>query len=94
VWDAKTSESECLDIIGGSGDVKAIAAGPSKFPFRGVARVHETVIEQSENGKPVAWFPVPFTHIVTHPFDRTWAGVAGGYLYIISLEGIGQSTRQ
>jgi WD40 repeat protein len=85
VWDAQTHE--CLDVIRGSGDVKAIAAGVSKFPLRAIEHVHETVIEQAEDGKPIAWFPSAFAHIVTHPSGRIWAGAVANHLYIISLEG-------
>jgi hypothetical protein len=77
-----------LEAIEGSGDVKAIAAGVSKFPLRAIARVNETVIEQAQDGEPLAWFPTALEHITTQPSGRIWAGAAGNHLYIISLEGI------
>ena len=91
-WDARSGE--CLEIIEGSGDVKAIAAGVSKFPLRAVPSVHETVIEQAEDGKPIAWFPIALAHTVTHPSGRTWAGAVANHLYIISFEGITKTASQ
>jgi WD40 repeat protein len=88
VWDARSGK--CLEIIDGSGDVKAIAAGATKFPLRAIARLHETIIERADDGKPIAWFPVVLAHIVTHPSGRIWAGAAGKHPYIISIEGIGE----
>ena len=57
VWDAQTYKR--LEVVQGGGDVKPIATGVSiKPPLRAIARVHETVIERTEDGKPVAWFPI------------------------------------
>jgi WD40 repeat protein len=92
VWDAQTGE--CLEIIEGSGDVKAIAAGASKFPLRAIARVHETVIERTEDGKPIAWFPIVLAHIITHPSGRTWAGAVANHLCLITFEGITEPASQ
>ena len=88
VWDARTYE--CLEVIQGYGDVKVSAAGASKFPLCALARVHETVIERADNGKPLVWFPVglaDIANIVTHPSGRAWARAMNNHLYIITLEG-------
>jgi WD40 repeat protein len=85
VWDA--ASGQCLEVIQGSGDVQAIAAGSQRFPLRALARGLDTVIERADSGKPVAWFPVNLNAIVTHPSDRIWAGSAGNYLCLITLEG-------
>lgn len=85
VWDARNGN--CLEVVQGSGDVRAIAAGSQAFPLRALARAVETVVEQADTGKPVAWFPAYLRSIVTHPSGRTWAGAAGNYLCLISLEG-------
>ena len=86
VWDAATGE--CLELIQGSGDVAAIAAGASpQRPWRAIARGQETVIEPAAGGDPVARFPVPLNSLTTDPNGRTWAGSAGNHLYIITLEG-------
>ena len=85
VWDAESGQ--CLEVIGGSGDVRAIGAGPLLFPLRAVARGLETVVERARSGKPVACFAVPLDRIVTHPSRRTWAGASDNHLYIITLEG-------
>ena len=92
VWDVRNSG--CLEVIEGSGDVQVIAAGASKFPLRAIACVHETIIERTEDGKPVAWFPIALKHIVTHPAGRTWAGAVANHLYIISFEGITKPASQ
>jgi len=85
VWDAQTLQ--CLEVIQGRGDVAAIAAGASEFPLRALAHVQETVVEQAEDGKPVAWFGTASFEIVTHLSGCTWAGRLVNHLYIITLEG-------
>ncbi|NQT14375.1 MAG: hypothetical protein HQ582_16590, partial [Planctomycetes bacterium] len=85
VWDAGTEE--CLEVLRGSGDVVAIAAGPGKFPCRALARDQETVIEDAEAGNVIARFAVPLENITTHPNGRTWAGASAKHLHIITLEG-------
>ena len=85
VWDAETGK--CLEVIRGTGDVAAIAAGPSRLPWRALARGLETVIESQATGSPVAWFPAALRLITTHPSGRTWAGADGNHLYILTLEG-------
>jgi len=63
VWDARGGE--CLEVIGGSGDVRDWRT-PLPFPFRaGIARFLETVVERARSGKRVAWFAVPLDRIVT-----------------------------
>jgi len=88
VWDA--ASGECREVIQGTGDVEggveAIAAGPSRFPFRALRRGLETVIEEAATPAPVAWFPVPLDHIKTFPNGRAWVGTSANHLYIISLE--------
>lgn len=68
-------------------DVEAIAAGPSRFPFRALHRGLETVIEDAATAAPVAWFPVPLDHIKTFPNGRAWVGTSANHLYIITREG-------
>lgn len=85
VWDAESGQ--CLEVLRGSGDVVAIAAGPAEFPWRALARDQETVIEDAEAGNVIARFPVPLENIITHPSGRTWAGSSANHLHIITLEG-------
>ncbi len=85
VWDAVSGE--CREVIQGWGDVEAIAAGPSRLPFRALHRGLETVIEDAATAAPIAWFPVPLDHISTFPNGRAWVGTSGNHLYIITLEG-------
>jgi WD40 repeat protein len=85
LWDARSGE--CLDVIQGSEDVRAIAAGSQAFPLRAQARGLEYAVERVDSGRPVAWFPVTFLEIVIHPSGRTWAGASANHLYIITLEG-------
>ncbi|MBI4517167.1 MAG: hypothetical protein HY699_15280 [Deltaproteobacteria bacterium] len=73
-------------MIQATGDAEAIAAGPSRFPFRALRRGLETVIEDAATAAPVAWFPVPLDHISTFPDSRAWVGASANHLYIITLE--------
>jgi hypothetical protein len=81
------ASGECREVIQGTGDVVAIAAGPSRFPFRALRRGLETVIEDAATATPVARFPVPLDHISTFPNGRAWVGTSANHLYIITLEG-------
>jgi len=85
LWDAATGD--CLEVIQGSGDVAAIAAPASVFPWRAMSRKWETVIEPASGGEAVAWFPAALLHHATHPSGRIWAGSVGNHLYLIRLEG-------
>ena len=85
VWDAATGD--CLEVIPGFGDVAAIAAPASVFPWRAMSRNLETVIEPASGGEAVAWFPAALMHHATHPSGRIWAGSVGNHLYLIRLEG-------
>ena len=71
----------------GHGDIEAVAAGPSRFPFRALRRGLETVIEDAATAAPVARFPVPLDHISTFRNGRAWVGASANHLYIITLEG-------
>jgi WD40 repeat protein len=95
IWDAQSGM--LAKVIRGNGDPAAIAAGSPRFPFRAVVRDGETAIERSATDEPCAWFSEAFgnpdwTAITTHPGGRIWAGPTGGYLQIISLEGIADGT--
>ena len=65
VWDA--ASGKCREVIQGTGDVEAIAAGFLRFPFRALSRGLETVIEDAATAAPVARFPVPLDCISTFP---------------------------
>jgi WD40 repeat protein len=81
-WEPLTGAAKgVLSGIGGLGDVAALAAGPSRFPWRAVARGDETVVEASATGEPGARLPVALSGIVAHPSGRTWAGIERGHLY-------------
>jgi hypothetical protein len=85
VWDAE--RGVCLEVILGTGDAAAIAAGAASYPWRARRRGLETVIERASDGQAVALFPAALGHIATHPSGRVWAGSAGNHLYLIRLEG-------
>jgi hypothetical protein len=85
VWRAETFA--CLEVIPGTGDVTAIAAGARLFPWRALSRGLETVIEDAATGQVIARFPIVLGWIVTHPSSRQWAGSVGTHLHIIALEG-------
>ena len=75
VWDAATGD--CLEVIPGSGDVAAIAAPASVFPWRAMSRNLETVIEPASGGEAVAWFPAA-TGAPRDPPLRPHLGRVGG----------------
>ena len=85
VWDAATGD--CLEVIPGFGDVGAIAAPATVFPWRAMSRNLETVIEPASGGEAVAWFPAALEHLATHPSGRIWAGSVDKHVYLIRLEG-------
>jgi WD40 repeat protein len=85
LWDA--ASGEFLEIIRGSTDVAALAAGPSRFPWRAIAQGLESAIEDASTGHVIAWFPQASDYIITHPSTRLWAGPAGNHLYLVTLEG-------
>ena len=85
VWDAATGD--CLEVIQGFGDVAAIAAPASVFPWRAMSQYLNTVIEPASGGEAVAWFPAALGHLATHPSGRIWAGSVRKHLYLIRLEG-------
>jgi WD40 repeat protein len=85
VWDGATGD--CLEVIPGFGDVAAIAAPASAFPWRAMSRNLETAIEPASGGEAVAWFPAALEHLATHPSGRIWAGTVRNHLYLIRLEG-------
>jgi hypothetical protein len=65
----------------------ATADDSQVFPLRVLAYRLETAVERADSGKPVAWFPINFRCIATHPSGGTWAGSAANYLCIMTLEG-------
>ena len=85
VWDA--ASGECREVIQGTGDVAAIAAGPSRFPLRALRRGLETVIEDAATGAPVARFPMPLDHLSAFPNGRGWVGTSALHVYIVAIEG-------
>ena len=84
VWDA--ASGDCLEVIPGSGDVAAIAAPASLFPWRAMSLILEMVIEPASGGEAVAWFPAALEHLASHPSGRIWAGSVANHLYLIRLE--------
>jgi WD40 repeat protein len=65
VWDA--ASGQCLEVIKGTGDVAAIAAGQMVFAFRASARGLETVVEDAATGLPLTLFPAFIGDMCTHP---------------------------
>jgi WD40 repeat protein len=85
LWDA--AQGTCLEVIRGSGDVAAVAAGAARFPWRALVRALESVVEEAATGRAVAWLPDMVFGLMTHPAGRCWAGVSGSHLYLFTLEG-------
>jgi len=80
VWDARSGE-----VLEGD-EVAATARITAELPWRAIPRGIETVVEPSTGGAPVAWFPVAFWQIETHPNGRLWGGTHSSNMYIIKLE--------
>jgi hypothetical protein len=86
VWDAQSWER--LEVIEGSGDVRAIAATiGTGFRWRALRRGQETVVEPATGDEPLAWFPAALENLSAHPSGRAWAGSDRNHVYIIQLEG-------
>jgi WD40 repeat protein len=85
LWDAQSGK--CLDTLNGNGDIAAIAAGASLFPWRAMARNDETVVEPAAGGPPIAWYSDLLDHIATHREGRIWAGSVSSQHVLLQLEG-------
>jgi WD40 repeat protein len=92
VWDLKAGQ--CVATTEGFGDVRAVAAGKSRYPWQATGHGLETVIRSAATGDTVAWFPTPLRAITTFPSGRTWAGVHDDTLCLVTLEGDGGSLRR
>jgi hypothetical protein len=92
IWDADSGE--CLETIQGNGDVQAMAAGSVSYPNRLISRGLESVVESTTSGESVAWFPVAFSRITTHPSGRKWAALNANDVYILELVGTTQESNQ
>lgn len=85
IWDVTTGE--CIRIIEGRGDVRAIASGVPGYPWLALVRsASETEFVSAETGATVAWFPSPMLPIVTHPSGRMWCGVEYTKQFFLRLE--------
>ena len=84
VWDAETFE--CLEVIRGSGDVRAMCGVSQPF-WRALQRDLETVVESEIDQQIVAQYSEQLDKIVASPGGRVWAGVIGHHLQILQLEG-------
>jgi YD repeat-containing protein len=85
LWDGRTGEF--LEVITGTGDPAAFAAGASRFPVRAMVRGPETVVVGTADGRPIAYFPTAFGLVAAHPSSRRWAGAVSSAIYLIQLEG-------
>jgi WD40 repeat protein len=86
VWNAHSGES--IEIIQGTSDLHACAAGVTQIPFVAIANGQETAIQSRSTREPVAWFPASLSDWITfHPGRRLWAGNVSNHLYLIALEG-------
>jgi hypothetical protein len=84
IWDLEMAEF--LDTIPAIIDV-AVPTKAEAFRWRTAMHGFETVIEAESTGEGVAWWPIRLDHIARHSSARIWAGVAGSYLCLFTLEG-------
>ena len=67
----------CLEVIPGTGDVTAIAAGARLLPWQAIARALETVIEDAAAGQVIARFPHALEHTKKPPVFPPMGGFSG-----------------
>jgi WD40 repeat protein len=85
IWDADSGD--CLEIIPGRGDIRAIAAVATLHSFRAMERGLEAVIETSAGGIEMAWFLDSLSALSTHPTAPVWAGRIFNHMLLFRLEG-------
>ncbi len=88
VWDE--SSGACMERKEGFIEFAAIAAGPPQLSWHAVSAgwgTPGTAIEDVVSERSVAWYPIWFSDITTHPSGRSWAGVDGFHVHIFTLEG-------
>ena len=86
-------------MIQGYPDGPVIAASSLPYPLRVLTHTLETVVERTDSGKPVAWFPVNLRRVATHPSGRTWAAETANHFGQTGnigwqLAGVGQQRTQ
>ena len=93
VWDVDSGK--CINVIHGSGNLSALAAGVTRIPCRALLRGVETVVEFGKPPRIIARFPTGFWFLAPHPAGRTWAGsltvspvdLSKRHIYVLTLEG-------
>jgi WD40 repeat protein len=85
IWDV--TKGTCLKIIPRHLEVPAPALEPKVPPWRASAGELETVIQVTETGTAIAWYPECFRFLCAHPSGRAWAGNVGNHVSLITLEG-------
>jgi hypothetical protein len=71
-----------------STDVKALAAGASRFPIVGWSNNNETRFHAPSRTQTLAWFPDRLEMIVAHPDGKSWCGVIGRtHVQFLTIEG-------
>lgn len=90
VWDVLTGA--CLQVSKWDAERPATFV-PETGQYQWQARQEhlETVIERKSDAQPRAWFPIGLSSLrsrmASHPDDATWAGPAGSYVFLFTLEG-------
>jgi WD40 repeat protein len=77
IWEV--TNGHCAAIIHGIADVAALAASGSETRWWALTDDCETTIRTIATDQAVAWLPLEFHFLVTHPAGRVWAGSAGNY---------------
>jgi WD40 repeat protein len=85
MWDV--ASGACLETRHTKSDVAVLAAGPVAFPWLAEDGKATTVIYSASSRLPVAWFAASLHRLTTSPAGRSWAGVIGNDICIITLEG-------
>src|SRR5262249_27233759 len=88
IWDAVTGCQLCC-LRGHEGAWPAAvdnfpAVGEKESRLRPRCVGQDTVVEVLENARAVAWFPMSFELMATHPGGRVWSGSVTNYLSLIT----------
>jgi WD40 repeat protein len=85
IWNSQSGD--CLEVIQGMLDVRAIAAGKDRFRWRISNDELGMLFELTATGATAGWFPQFGGWVITVSPGRTCAGAGDNHLYVIRLEG-------
>jgi WD40 repeat protein len=85
VW--ATPRGPCHECQTGYGHVYGIANARPPSQWWALDLLTETEVRSSRTWEPAAWYPHSLKKLVGLPSGMAWAGVTGGHLHLVTLEG-------